>query len=261
METNDLIKEEMKRFQQIIEYTTVRNGLVDEAEPSQDEAEPSQEDNRPDDREEGEQQGFLDQDEESSDNGRDGGMQIPDSGEQMTQGGPQGLNPQEDEGEMGMPEMDDSIEPDDEVIDISDLTDIQDQTNSMVDKTNSKVDKINSKFEKVLKYLSNFEKLIKSNDEKINDLRDEIEKRNPTNLEKLSMQTANSYPFNITPAEYWNHKEKTSNYRTESDDNGREQPQYTITRGDIDGSLDWKSISDSLSDFDPYHQTMKNTVY
>ena len=88
----------------------------------------------------------------------------------------------------------------------------------------------------------------------------EFEKRNPTQVEKLSMQTAKSGPFNVTPEDYWNEKEATSNYSTEPDNNGKGQGQYVITKDDVEGTTDWKAIADSISDDALYHPTLKNTM-
>jgi hypothetical protein len=91
-------------------------------------------------------------------------------------------------------------------------------------------------------------------------LKAEFEKRNPTQVEKLSMQTAKSGPFNVKPEDYWNEKEATSNYSTEPDNNGKGQGQYVITKDDVEGTTDWKSIADSISDDALYHPTLKNTM-
>ena len=112
-----------------------------------------------------------------------------------------------------------------------------------------------------MKALGAFEELLRANDRKIEDLKAEYEKRNPTQIEKLSMQTAKSYPFNVTPEEFWKEKEATSNYSTEDDDNGKGQGQYQITANDIAGATDWKSISDSLDDDDfMYNQTLAKVM-
>lgn len=137
----------------------------------------------------------------------------------------------------------------DEVIDVDDLTKSQEDTEE-------KVDDLDDKFEKLLKAITNFEDIIDHNNEKIEDLKAEFERRNPTQIEKMSMQTQNSYPFNVTPKEYWDNKEQTSNYRTDYDDNGKEQGQYVITKDDVNNAVDWKSISNSLDD-DEYHQNIK----
>lgn len=147
---------------------------------------------------------------------------------------------------------DNDLEPEkegDEVIDVDDLTKSQEDTEE-------KVDDLDDKFEKLLKAITNFEDIIDHNNEKIEDLKAEFERRNPTQIEKMSMQTQNSYPFNVTPKEYWDNKEQTSNYRTDYDDNGKEQGQYVITKDDVNNAVDWKSISNSLDD-DEYHQNIK----
>lgn len=160
---------------------------------------------------------------------------------------PEGLAPQEE------PDVDfegDVEQPGDEVLDVTDLTDKQEE----MDK---EIGAVGKKFDNVLKALGEFANLIKSNDDKIEALKAEFEKRNPTQIEKLNMQTAKSYPFNVKPSDYWSEKEQTSNYSTDSDNNGKGEKQYTITTNDIMGGEDWKSISDSLDDEDfMYHQTL-----
>ena len=142
---------------------------------------------------------------------------------------------------------------DDDVIDISDFTDSQEAMEQ-------DIDKIDGKFAKVMKAIGAFEELLRSNDEKIEDLKAEFERRNPTQVEKLGMQQANSYPFNVTPNEYWKEKEATSNYSMEPDNNGKEQGQYVITADDVNGDVNWKGIYDSLNDDFLYHQTLDKLV-
>ena len=170
---------------------------------------------------------------------------------------PQGFNPQDmggaEGGDITPADFEGGVNPDDDVIDVSELTDAQKETED-------KVDEFNEKFDEVFKVLGQWEELIKSNNEKIEDLKAEFEKRNPTQVEKLSMQTAKSGPFNVKPEDYWNEKEQTSNYSTEPDNNGKEQGQYVITKDDVEGTTDWKAIADSLSDDVLYRPTLKNTM-
>ena len=264
-----MLNEAKSRFQQIMEYTTRRNKYTDEA------------DDQPQDPETGgapmdgadpmaggapadpngdmpPQGGDMGAGPTAGADPMDGSAPADPAAGEAPQG-PEGFNPQVPQDGMGGDPMadgapmDGGLQPDDDVIDVSDLTDSQEETQE-------DIDKLDAKFDKVMKYLGQFEELIKSNDDKINDLRAEFERRNPTQVEKLSMQTANSYPFSETPADYWANKEKTSNYRTEDDQNGTKQGQYVITKNDIDGAVDWKNIADSLDDFDIMHQTMKNTM-
>ncbi len=133
--------------------------------------------------------------------------------------------------------------PDDNVVDIDDLTNAQDETNQAV------MD-LNDKFEKLLGVVDKFEKFIDKNDGEIASLKQELEKRNPTPIEKLDLRTVNdSYPFNVKPNDYWKEKEETSNYRVGGDE--MEVPeQYDLHQSDVDDVKNWKEIADSLDDSD-----------
>lgn len=181
-------------------------------------------------------------------------------GEEAPAAPPQGFNPQEPApgGDISNADFDaagaDMQQPGDEVLDVTELTDKQEDIEK-------EVGEIGGKFDKVMKALGAFEELLRANDQKIEDLKAEYERRNPTQVEKLSMQTAKSYPFNVTPEEFWKEKEATSNYSTEDDDNGKEQGQYQITANDVAGATDWKTIADSLDDDDfMYHQTLAKVM-
>lgn len=181
-------------------------------------------------------------------------------GEEAPAAPPQGFNPQVPApgGDISNADFDaagaDMQQPGDEVLDVTELTDKQEDIEK-------EVGEIGGKFDKVMKALGAFEELLRANDQKIEDLKAEYERRNPTQVEKLSMQTAKSYPFNVTPEEFWKEKEATSNYSTEDDDNGKEQGQYQITANDVAGATDWKAISDSLDDDDfMYNQTLAKVM-
>lgn len=270
-----------KRFQQILEFTNYGGNRIDDSSYLIDEEgdDENQDDPAMDDMGNGApaggdamqpQGGGMP---DSPDAGMDMGGGMPQGGD-MSQGmggnttqqgenntTPEGFNPQDMgggmpqdmSGDLSQSDFEGGVQPDDDVVDVSDLTDAQEETEESVEK-------LEGKFDKMLQYLGQWEEMIKSNNEKIEDLKAEFEKRNPTQVEKLSMQTANSYPFNVTPEQYWAEKEKTSNYRTEDDDNGKEQGQYVITKNDVDGTTDWKGIADSLDDDAIYHPTLKNTM-
>ena len=181
-------------------------------------------------------------------------------GDPNAQGGapqtPQGFNPQDAApmgGDVTPEDFEGGVNPDDEVVDVTELTDAQEETQE-------ELKNFDAKFDKLLQQIGKWEAMVDSNNQKIEDLKAEFEKRNPTQIEKLSMQTANSYPFSQTPEQYWKDKEATSNYRTEDDDNGKEQGQYTITKNDIEGATNWKEIADSLDDDAIFHPTLKNTI-
>ena len=243
-----LVEDMKSRFQQIYKYdarvglneTTVLGGTI------KDEAE---DDNAP----------------APADNGAgappaDGGAGMPPmddgAGAPPADGGaaaPEGFAPQEAPmGDMSADDFGgaDTQQPGDEVLDVTELTDKQDDIED-------EIKEVGGKFDKVMKAIGAFEELLRTNDQKIEDLKTEFERRNPTQVEKLSMQTAKSYPFNVQPEEFWKEKEATSNYSTEDDDNGKEQGQYVITANDVNGNTDWKSIADSLDSEDfMFNQTL-----
>ena len=254
--SEQLFEASKKRFQQILEYTVLNNNIMGEAD---DEApQDGQEQPTPDDA-----GGMPPQDGGQPIPDAMGGAQPPmDAAPQQGQGQPQppqGFAPQ-DGGQMS-DDMGGEIPPqegeqpaaDDDVVDISALTDSQEATEH-------DVAELNNKFSEIMGKLDSFVDLIKSNDEKIEDIKAEYERRNPTQIEKMSMNTAKGGPFNVSPEEYWDEKEKNSNYRRESDDNGREQGQYVITANDVNGATDWKGISDSLDDDILMHQTLNNIM-
>lgn len=151
----------------------------------------------------------------------------------------------------------DTMQPDDEVVDITELTDAQEATQE-------ELESFDSKFTKAIKAIEKIEAMINTNNkniaDKISEIESEMKRRNPTPMEKLSNRAANSYPFNVSPKEYWDEKEKNSNYSADDDNNGKGQEQYTITVGDINNANDWKTISDSLDDDLLYNQTLNNIL-
>ena len=148
----------------------------------------------------------------------------------------------------------DIMQPDDEVIDIDELTQSQEETEEKVEDVQVSMEK---GFEKLLHVIKKLNKMIDDSSLNMEELKQEIEKRNPTPLEKLNMRAANdSYPFNVSPSEYWQTKEATSNYRIGGEEE-EDAPQYTITQNDIDNITDFRQISKDLDD-SQFNQNLLN---
>lgn len=188
-------------------------------------------------------------------------MQEPMGDEQQPMGGgAPGFNPQGGESE-DMSNLDDDfggetepMQSDDEVIDVDELTSSQEKTEKKVGKLKNSMEK---GFHKLLSVVDRLDKMIDDNTANMESIKREIEKRNPTPLEKLNMRAANdSYPFNISPSEYWKEKEQNSNYRIGGEDEP-DSEQYTITQDDIDSMTDFKQISKEL-DSDEFNQNLMN---
>lgn len=195
--------------------------------------------------------------------------QEPMSGEQPesgTENGAPGFNPQEGMGEempqdaMGgeMNGMDDMstepMQPEDEVIDVDDLTQAQEETEEKVEDMQSYMGK---GFKKLLNVVNKLDQMINNSIANMENIKQEIERRNPTPMEKLNMRAANdSYPFNVSPNDYWANKEATSNYRIGGKDE-EDAPQYTIRQGDIDRMTDFQQISKELNSAN-FNQNLMN---
>lgn len=134
----------------------------------------------------------------------------------------------------------------DEVIDVDDLTNSQEDTERKLDYTNAKIDKI-------IPMIDKFIKAIDQNDQKLDDLKREIELRNPTEVEKLNMRSQDSMPFNVSPKDYWEDKTKDSNYVVDFDNSvapNKEDMEYIIRKGDIANNSNLDAIAKTLDDED-----------
>ena len=154
-------------------------------------------------------------------------------------GGVEGFNPQGADPSMGGTDTNMEGE-DEEVIDVDELVDKQDETAD-------KIDKLASSFDRLLDKMNDFKDMVDSSNERIESLKAEIERRNPTPVEKISLRSGNGYPFNQTPDEYWQTKQATSNYSTEDDNTGADDPKYQITKDEIDNFNDYASVSKDLT--------------
>lgn len=245
-----IVEDYKKRFSQILEYTFPTNAVL---------SEDDEEEQMPEgDAEMGGEEQMGDEvpmDQNAPMNNQD--MPMDDNAQEMPQDASanmegaedltSGFAPEEEQGGM------DTMQPDDEVVDITDLTDAQEETQE-------DIEQFGDAFKKAFKVIQSLEDMVNSTSAKIDNLEQELKKRNPTQMEKMSNRTAISYPFNVSPQEYWDEKEKNSNYSTEDDKNGKDSEEYTITVGDIANAKDWKNISDSLNDDFLHNQTLSSIL-
>lgn len=78
---------------------------------------------------------------------------------------------------------------------------------------------------------------------KIENLEQEIIKRNPTPVEKLEMRSLNSYPFNQKLTDYWGEKEGMYDVMGKN-----EKPkEYILTKDDVDSTYSDSTIKQSFS--------------
>jgi hypothetical protein len=118
-----------------------------------------------------------------------------------------------------------------------DVTDIVDKT----EETKTSVDGINTKMDELLSKLSDLESQVGGMDQvigKIDNLEKEIEKRNPTPVERLEMRSMDSFPYSVSLTDFWSDKE---GYEATE-----EETEYTLTQSDVD-NYDKKEIRDSFT--------------
>ena len=168
----------------------------------------------------------------------DFGGQAPDFG-----GEPQPMGDTED--------FDSDIEEDD-VLDVEDLTQAQEKLNKKQNTIGRDLGEVDDRIIALLTAVEKIQGSLEKNNNDITALKQELEKRVPTDTEKLNMQSLKMYPFNVSPNEYWNDKEKEGRYEAEDDDKKKE---YKITRDDVDGYTD-RDIENSFDD--ELNQTMKD---
>lgn len=172
------------------------------------------------------------------------------------QGGedPNALPPIEDD-----PMLDDELEgEDEEVIDVDDLTQAQEKVNDKVNIVGQDLGQVDSKISQLLSTLAKMEQMIDNNNQEIQNFKQEFEKRNPTQTEKLNLRSLDSYPFNISPKDYWAEKgmDPNSNYSAYADNQQPTTQEYQITNNDVD-DFDERAIERSFDIDDDLQQDLK----
>ena len=175
-------------------------------------------------------------------NGMNGGMPQDPNG----MGDPNGMDPN---GMNGDPMMDDpngmadpmgDEEPieDEDVIDIDGLTKVQDKLNVKQNHIGRDLTKVDRRITSLIDTIGNLLNKVETNNNEIEALKAEFEKRNPTQTEKLNLRSLDSYPFNVKPNEYWEQKAKEGGYDIYGDNDEPTTKEYTITNDDVDNPSD-----------------------
>ena len=124
---------------------------------------------------------------------------------------------------------------DEETVEV-DVTDIVDKT----EETKASVDDMGQKMDDLLSKLSDLESQVTDMDgviNKIDDLEKEIERRNPTPVERLEMRSMDSFPYSVKLTDFWKDKE---GYETTD-----KEEEFTLTQDEVD-NFDPKEIRASF---------------
>ena len=174
---------------------------------------------------------------------------------------PEGFNPQGGDPNAGMegmggdPGMDggETMQSDDEVIDVDDLTKSQEQAEKKIDKMNDKFEKLMGAVETLIAQNKEMER---REAEAKAEFQAELDKRIPTPQQRMSMRSTKSLPYSMSPNEYMNNY-APENYSDADDNNGADDAQYQITKDDIDRFTDYNSIA---KDLDIEHQGLRDIL-
>jgi hypothetical protein len=118
-------------------------------------------------------------------------------------------------------------------VDVTDIVDKTEETKNSVDGVSTKMDDLLSKLSELESQVSGMDNVIN----KIDDLEKEIERRNPTPVERLEMRSMDSFPYSVKLTDYWKDKEGY--------DATEEEEEFTLTQSDVD-NFDEKEIRSSF---------------
>lgn len=126
-------------------------------------------------------------------------------------------------------EQQDNVEGEDSeevVINIDDLVQSQKSTEEQVLNISDRLSELSS-------IVKDFNDAIESLSVSTEELKNEFEKRLPTDIETLTIRSLSSYPFDKNIDKYWDEKQKNSHYRVNTEDNSKEKEEYVIRKRDI----------------------------
>lgn len=129
-------------------------------------------------------------------------------------------------------------------LDVTELVNNTQEAKQKADDTNKKLDAVLTQLNSVIDSAQQ----IKSLSMEVDDLRDELIKRNPSKIEKLEMQSLHSAPYNVKIGDYWSGKQ---DYVEDISDgvnpfNEEEPIEYVVTEKDVDSKYNERNIANSF---------------
>ena len=147
-------------------------------------------------------------------------------------------------------------EGDGNTIDIDGLTAAQQRLDVKQNQVGRDLATVDNRIIKLIDTIKGFQDKLDQNNTELENLKAEFEKRNPTQTEKLDLRgVRDSFPFNVTPDDYWANKLKErDNYEIYGDNSKSTEDQYTITSDDLEDTSD--EIAKTFSVVDDDIQTL-----
>lgn len=239
----DLLKEELKRFKQINEYTFY-TGKKEENIDEADDAEESDLD--PVDNNSNDDDLNADIDKIGNELDVDTDSENPDLNttndtESNQDDDSVDLNIDTNEVPEEQPLPDINTGGDEVELDVTQLVQGTEEAKEVANQGNQKMDALLNKFGELEGKLANMDKI----NAKIDKLDHELEKRVPTPKEKLEMQSLNSYPYSLKLTDYWAEKEGTYDV---TNNNEGEKKVYTLTKDDVNSGYSENNIKNSFEE-------------
>jgi hypothetical protein len=223
MDKKKLISEDLKRYKQLLEYTF----YVSEDEPEDVNGNLLLDDE------------FLTEQEpeetETPEETTDVDSLEPSEPEETTEVDP--LEPSEPEIEDEFAVEDVTSSEETVEVDVTDLVDKTDETKTTVDSVSTKMDELLNKLTELESQVGGMDQVIN----KIDELEKEIEKRNPTPIEKLEMRSMSSFPYSVKLTDFWQDREGY--------DTSEPEEEFTLTQSDVE-NFDEKEIKASFDSID-----------
>jgi hypothetical protein len=149
-----------------------------------------------------------------------------------------------EEPQMEEPPMEEPV-GDEVEVDVTSLVKGSEEAKQSADKATQNTEMLLQKLTDLESRLSNMAAIT----DKIENLEQEIIKRNPTPVEKMEMRSLSSYPFNQKLTDYWADKEGAYDVM------GKQEPkEYVLKKDDVDGTYSdasiQKSFTTDMNDYD-----------
>lgn len=250
---NKILEEEIKKFKTICEYDFYippkERDIIDEDEDDEEEIDdyegemPDEPEGNPDNiasEPEGEfddvadPEGELNNDEFTDNEFTDDELPEPE-GE---------INVPNDGEDVGYEDSDEGGE--DEVeLDVSDLVNKSEEAKESSEEANDKLSDIMNKFSELEDRMTKMDGVIGT---KLEDIKNDVIKRNPSEVEKLEMRSFNSYPYNLKLTDYWNDKEDNYDIGDEGEElTKKEDEEYVLTKDEVESDYSESSVRSSFN--------------
>ena len=236
--SKDLLKEEIKKFQRIVEYDFHLDTPIDEDDDTDTDTELNQD--SPVDSSNTQNEPEMDGNDMNAE------PEINDGGDMDTDMSAEpDMNAEPEMGggnDMGGNDMgDDEVE-----LDVTQLVQGTEEAKASSDRANQQIDQLLNKFDELTQKLNHMSGI----STKIDGLEKEMEKRMPTDKEKLELRSLDSYPYSQKLSDYWFDKEGQYDVM---DNEVKKPEEYILTQDDVDSDYNDREISKSF-DADEYEE-------